>query len=414
MSTAVISSLYNSLKDVQVMVFIGFGCLYAYLRQHSVTSVGLNFILGAFTVEFSLIALTFWTWVFEDKWSKQEINLPVMILAVYTGATVLISLGGTIGKLSLPQYMLMVVLETIFCVLNNRLGDIKLYTVDLGGSMNIHTFGAFFGVAMTWVMFHGDKAKMQTKEKSDKISKTISFIGTIFLWLYWPSFNTANTLSTPSHAKHRGLINTYLSILGSCMGAFMVSLFVKKGKMNIKDILHASVAGGVIIGGCSTLIIYPVVAIIVGFLGGVVSTICYEFLTPCLQNKGNLFDAAGILSLHGIPGFIGGALTAIFISDMNLKDWGPEYLTVYVKNTRSPSKQAGMQVAALFITLGISVVSGVITGLILNTKCMFPIKNYFDDREYWDVEEEEIFDEKKKMIAKPNNGTRRETERNFN
>lgn len=95
---------------------------------------------------------------------------------------------------------------------------------------------------------------------------------------------------------------------------------------------------------------------------------------------------------------------------MNLKYWGAEYLTVYVKYTRSPSKQAGMQVAALFITLGISVVSGVITGLILNTKCMFPIKNYFDDREYWDVEEEEIVDEKKKMIAKPNNGTRRETE----
>ena len=194
------------------------------------------------------------------------------------------------------------------------------------------------------------------------------------------------------------------------MGAFMVSLFVKKGKMNIKDILHASVAGGVIIGGCSTLVIYPVVAIIIGFLGGIVSTICYEFLTPCLQNKGNLFDAAGILSLHGIPGFIGGALTSIFISDMNMKDWGYEYTLVYTKKTRSPSKQAGMQVAALFITLGISVVSGVITGLILNTKCMFPIKNYFDDREYWDIEEEEVFDEKKKMIAKPNNGTRRERE----
>ena len=93
-----------------------------------------------------------------------------------------------------------------------------------------------------------------------------------------------------------------------------------------------------------------------------------------------------------------------------MKDWGYEYTLVYTKKTRSPSKQAGMQVAALFITLGISVVSGVITGLILNTKCMFPIKNYFDDREYWDIEEEEVFDEKKKMIAKPNNGTRRETE----
>ena len=162
-STYVISSLYNSLKDVQVMVFIGFGCLYAYLRQYSVTSVGLNFILWAFTVEFSLIALTFWTWVFTDKWNKIEINLGSILLAVYAGATVLISLGGTIGKLSLPQYMLMVVLETIFCALNSRLGEAKLYTVDLGGSMNIHTFGAFFGVAMTWVMFHGDKAKMQRK-----------------------------------------------------------------------------------------------------------------------------------------------------------------------------------------------------------------------------------------------------------
>ena len=383
-----LANSYGLFQDVHVMVFIGFGFLYTYLKNHSWTSVAINFFLAAFTIEFSLLTLAFFEVAIHDKWEKIELDLSWLINADFAAATVLVSLGGVIGKFSMPQYIFLGILETLFCSVNYRVGELSLHAIDAGGSMYIHSFGAFFGVALTWVMYYGEKDKIKGNKNnhSSYVSNTFAFIGTIFLWMYWPSFNTA-LLSGLS--RYRGIINTYLSMVGSCIATFVISLLAKRGKLNIVAILNASVSGGVIIGGPCNVVIYPFASLLIGFCGGIVSTLCFEFLSPFVQSKLNLFDTAGILNLHGIPGFLGGILTSIFASSVSKEDWKLGYSHDFEKLTeRSPSKQAAFQLAALFMTLGISIVGGVITGLILKTPCMFPIKNYFVDSEYWEEEEE--------------------------
>lgn len=213
--------------------------------------------------------------------------------------------------------------------------------------------------------------------------------------MYWPSFNTA-LLS--GHSRYRGIINTYLSMVGSCMSTFIVSLLVKRGKLNIEDILNASVSGGVIIGGPCNVVINPFASLIIGFCGGVISTLCFEFLSPFVQKHLSLFDTASILNLHGIPGFLGGILTSIFSSSVSHSKWGEGYSEDFEKLVdRSPSKQAGFQLAALFTTLGIALGGGAITGLLLNLPCLCPIEKYFVDSEYW--EEEEGEDEENKFLS---------------
>ena len=388
---------YGLFQDVHVMVFVGFGFLYTYLKNHSWTSVAINFFLAAFTIEFSLLTLAFFHCAIEDEWAKIELDLSWIINADFAAATVLVSLGGIIGKFSFPQYFLLVILETIFCSLNYRVGEESLHAIDAGGSMYIHSFGAFFGVALTWVMYCGkkDKIKGNKNNGSSYVSNTFAFIGTNFLWMYWPSFNTA-LLS--GHSRYRGIINTYLSMVGSCMSTFIVSLLVKRGKLNIEDILNASVSGGVIIGGPCNVVINPFASLTIGFCGGVISTLCFEFLSPFVQKHLSLFDTAGILNLHGIPGFLGGILTSIFASSVSHKRWGEGYSEDFEKLVdRSPSKQAGFQLAALFTTLGISLAGGAITGLLLNLPCLCPIEKYFVDSEYW--EEEEGENEENKFLS---------------
>ena len=171
-----------------------------------------------------------------------------------------------------------------------------------------------------------------------------------------------------------------------------------RGKLNIEDILNASVSGGVIIGGPCNVIINPFASLIIGFCGGVISTLCFEFLSPCVQKNLSLFDTAGILNLHGIPGFLGGILTSIFASSVSVKRWGAGYSEDFEKLVdRSPSKQAGFQLAALFTTLGIALAGGAITGFVLNLPWLCPIDKYFVDSEYW--EEEEGEDEENKLLS---------------
>ena len=49
-------------------------------------------------------------------------------------------------------------------------------------------------------------------------------VGTAFLWVFWPSFNTG--AAAEGDAQMRALINTYLALCASCMAAFAISALV--------------------------------------------------------------------------------------------------------------------------------------------------------------------------------------------
>lgn len=55
--------------------------------------------------------------------------------------------------------------------------------------------------------------------------------GTIFLWLYWPSFNGG---AVEGDQQHRAFINTYLSLLACTVTSFIVSSLVdKRGRFDM-------------------------------------------------------------------------------------------------------------------------------------------------------------------------------------
>lgn len=107
---------------------------------------------------------------------------------------------------------------------------------DVGGSMVIHTFGAVFGIVVTKILTPRD-AFGHKKAESNYYSDLTAFIGTIFLWMYWPSFNAGPAvLDSPSQT--RAFVNTILSLSGSCMATFVISILTRdEGKrLNMIDI----------------------------------------------------------------------------------------------------------------------------------------------------------------------------------
>lgn len=63
----------------------------------------------------------------------------------------------------------------------------KIGSFDAGGSMTIHTFGAYFGLAVSALL--SSKIKPVTQPEANYTSNIFAMIGTLFLWLYWPSSN---------------------------------------------------------------------------------------------------------------------------------------------------------------------------------------------------------------------------------
>ena len=378
--------LYHFFKDVHLMIFIGFGLLYTALKDHQWSSIATVLFIGINSFEISFSWNWLWHTAFYKKVGKLELDFDNLIQIDYFSATVLISLGAFIGKLSILQLVVVLFFETFFTSLNFYLCNKVIDAFDNGGSVYIHTFGAIFGVIIVIANFCNKKEEQKILNSphlnSDYYSNIISFIGSLFLWLYFPSFNTAKIQIQFEVDKevfrYRGIVNTYLSMAGSVIGSFIVSSILSKGKLKIEHLLNASYVGGIIIGGCCTVCHSAWGAILIGLIGGCLSVLGLSLLKNILKQH-KLDDTFGIMYTFGIPGILGGFLNSIF---MGFYYDQPGWNTPNFNNNNNINfrKQAGLQIAALFITIGISLVSGFITGLFLRMN-FYKNEIYFVDSE---------------------------------
>ena len=373
---------YPMFQDVHVMIFVGFGFLMTFLKNYSWSAVGLNFILGAWVIQIAIIFNSFWFMVINKKIQKIQITMHSLIDADFAAGSILIAFGGVLGKLNFIQYLLMATIQAFFYSLSYAIGSKYLYAVDVGGSMYIHTFGAYFGLAASLAL--KGKVKDFSKCVSSYNSNLFSFIGTIFLWMYWPSFNAAPANGS---AQFRAIVNTYLSLSGSCFMVFVLSPFLKDGKLHAEYILNATLAGGVIIGNSADLIIAPWAALFIGCCAGTLSILGFHYMNEFLHRKIGLHDTCGIHYLHGLTGFFGGIIGAIFAGTARVEDLGDSLLLLYPRrNEISANLQGCYQLAALALVLGISIVTGLLTGFLLRLPIFAEIQTAFEDREKWECE----------------------------
>uniref|UniRef100_A0A8C5SGW4 Rh family C glycoprotein n=1 Tax=Laticauda laticaudata TaxID=8630 RepID=A0A8C5SGW4_LATLA len=375
-------------QDVHVMIFVGFGFLMTFLQRYGFGAVGFNFLLAAFGIQWALL-MQGWLHTFEH--GKILIGVESLINADFCVGSVCIAFGAILGKVSPIQLLIMTLFQvTLFSVNEYILLDL-LHVKDAGGSMTIHTFGAYFGLTVTSILYRPNLEQTKDKQESLYHSDLFAMIGTLFLWMYWPSFNSA--ISNHGDAQHRAAINTYCS-LAACVltSVAFSSLLQKKGRLNMVHIQNATLAGGVAVGTSAEMMLTPYGALIVGFICGIVTTIGYVYITPFLDAKLHIQDTCGIHNLHGMPGLIGGivgAITAAAATEtvygkkglINMFDFTGEY------RDRTPSIQGGFQAAGIAVSLAMAFVGGSIVGGILKLPFFGEPtdENCFEDNVYWEV-----------------------------
>ena len=201
--------------------------------------------------------------------------------------------------------------------------------------------------------------------------------------MYWPSFNGALAVGMQ---QQRCIVNTFLSISASTLTAVYVSRAVL-GKIDMEVLLNATLAGGVVMGASCDMITGPGFAMLTGGIAGAISAIGFLKLNSFCQEKFGLHDTCGVQFLHGIPGTLGGFVSAICAGSIeyNFGTKDNQALVMKHAHTRSLSQMAGFQLAAMGITLCIAIASGAFAGFIASR---LPIpERFFDDSEHFhDVE----------------------------
>ncbi|KAG1715062.1 Ammonium transporter Rh type B [Nymphon striatum] len=254
---------------------------------------------------------------------------------------------------------------------------------DVGGSMFVHVFGAYFGIGVSVMLFKRPQ-RGHEKNGANYNSDIFAMIGTLFLWMFWPSFNSALAVGD---ARHRAIINTYYSLSACVLSTFAFSSLVSKEKFDMVHIQNATLAGGVAVGTAANMMIEPYGAMLIGVFSGLLSVIGYRYIQNVIVTKYNNSNP----SLQRIP-------------DRNstlFEDIEVSFGDVEPNAGRSAKEQSLYQLIALGVTFIIAIAGGLITGGIMRLPIFSPLDedDLFDDERNYELED----DEEKNMNEKENN-----------
>lgn len=396
-----ISQVYGMWQDVHIMIFIGFGFLMTFLQSYGFSALTLNFMTGAFAIQWGILCVGFFTslWDADGKagdMAKIPLHITQLVEGDFAAATALISLGAILGKATPAQTLSMVTFELIFYALNYKLAIVDMGVADVGGTLAIHTFGAYFGLAFSWVLTSDRAGGRPAAQKVDdhQLNTSLyhgdmfSMVGTLFLWCFWPSFVA---VLASGNSRDRAIMHTVLSICASCLSALVCSsLWRPFHKFNMVDVQNATLAGGVSIGAVADHYLGGGGAILVGMAAGVLSTFGYVYIQPYLEEKLGLFDTCGVHNLHGMPGVLGGLASVVTAAMAGQKLYGDNVSDVFSKmgggDGRSAADQAAAQFGGLIITLVIALASGAFTGFIVKQPALLDAPpEYFSDLTAFEV-----------------------------
>ena len=328
---------YNYTIHILAMLLVGFGFLMVFVRRYGFGATTGTYLVVATGLPLYMLLRA--NGIFGHELNPHSVD--AILYSEFAVATALIAMGAVLGRLRVFQYALLALLIVPcyllneWLVLDNASGLTEGFQ-DSAGSIVIHAFGAYFGIAMSLVL-----TTAQQREEpivSDATSDRFAMLGSMVLWLFWPSFATA---IVPFEDMPQTVVNTLLALSGATLATYFLSTHFHKGKTSMVDMANAALAGGVAIGSTCN-VVGPTGAFMIGLLAGALSVIGYVFIQPWLESKFKLIDTCGVHNLHGMPGLFGGISAIVIVPGI-----------------------AVVQLTGIGITLAIAITGGLIAGAII-------------------------------------------------
>ncbi len=174
--------------------------------------------------------------------------------------------------------------------------------IDLAGGIVVH-ITAGVAALIACVMVGPRKGFPNTQMPPHNLATTIAGAG--MLWVGWFGFNAGSQLAANGSAAMT-LVVTHLSACAACV-VWAVIEKVKLGKSSALGIATGSIAGLAAITPASGKV-GPIGAICIGSISAFV---CWLACAK-LKKKFNYDDALDVFGVHGVGGFIGTVLVAVF------------------------------------------------------------------------------------------------------
>ncbi len=343
---------YNFSIHILAMLLVGFGFLMVFVRRYGYGATTGTYLVVAMGLPLYILLRASGVLCAEPIAAS---TIKALLYAEFAVASALIAMGAVLGRLRVFQYALLALLLVPaymlneWLVLDGGLGVTKGFT-DAAGSIIIHAFGAYFGLGLTLAVTTARQRGQAIQ--ADATSDRFAMLGSMVLWLFWPSFCSA---IVPLNEMPQTVVNTVLALSGATLSTFALSTLLRKGKTSLADMANAALAGGVSIGATCN-VVAPAVAFGIGALAGALCVVGYVFVQPALQARFKIVDTCGVHNLHGMPGLLGGLLAIVVVPGV-----------------------ATAQLIGMAVTLALAVTCGLVAGTLI--KLTGTTASAYDDAE---------------------------------
>uniref|UniRef100_A0A8D2M5F0 Ammonium transporter AmtB-like domain-containing protein n=1 Tax=Zonotrichia albicollis TaxID=44394 RepID=A0A8D2M5F0_ZONAL len=227
-------STFPFFQDIQVMLVVGLGLLLTFLPRYGFSALTHIFLLLNFSMQWALVLQGL---LHHFHHGQIHLDLHKLLLSVFAAVTVLISVGAILGRASPCQLLLMATCEIPLYLATEWVIVTCLGVQDVGGTITIHVFSCYFGLGVSKTLFWATQQPLHPKETPTTSSDLMSLVGTLILWVFWPSF--VAVLCQPGDAQHRAILNTLLAMSASAITTVVASsLLDRDGKQSWELVLH--------------------------------------------------------------------------------------------------------------------------------------------------------------------------------
>ena len=178
-----------------------------------------------------------------------------------------ISFAAISGRAGPLEAMVVSLFGTLIYELNRQL--VSRYSFDFGGTITIFCFAGFFGSTISIILYHcvqKQKFKEHRMRLSSNFSTLFAAIGSLFCWVFFPFLNIDLPLSLI--LSYSAGLNTIFCI-SACVATTVSLTCIINGKLNFRDIIFSTIAGGVAVGSSAAIINTSLQALLLGVGAGV-------------------------------------------------------------------------------------------------------------------------------------------------
>jgi hypothetical protein len=258
------------------------------------------------------------------------------------------------------------------------------FATDSFGTYFIFTFGGFMGLALGTILKlcrekvnNGSSTSRNNFNQSSNFSACCSLFGSLVIFALFPmlSYDVDSTRPFNTFYLQTGPLCILLGMSSSVMGAFCISNVINNSII-LRDIIHAPIAGGIVVGSASFFITNPVYAIVAGFTAGSVQTLIQNLIEKPWNREKSVVSTVS-WSLFGVQGLIGGIFATGYKHIIDSQSNGFTY------HSGTINYNAGYELLMAVTSAGIGLGFGIIGGTIILAVSRHKSKDHFVDRTYW-------------------------------